>query len=151
MKCSLGTSNFLEEISSLSHSIVFLYVFALITEGLSYLSVLFFGILHSNGGHKQILEGTNKTLYAPGPRRKEQWHHKRLAQTCLWVPRSLCWRRGLAVACYMVRGTECASACRRPFEGHCHYLHYLHHSLVSGQTREGNTAPPINRKIGLKI
>ena len=32
MKCSLGISNFLEEISSLSHSIVFLYVFALITE-----------------------------------------------------------------------------------------------------------------------
>ena len=32
MKCSLGISNFLEEISSLSHSIVFLYIFALITE-----------------------------------------------------------------------------------------------------------------------
>ena len=32
MKCSLGISNFLEEISSLSHSIVFLYFSALITE-----------------------------------------------------------------------------------------------------------------------
>ena len=32
MKCSLGISNFLEEISSLSHSIVFLCIFALITE-----------------------------------------------------------------------------------------------------------------------
>ena len=32
MKCSLGISNFLEEISSLSHSIIFLYFFALITE-----------------------------------------------------------------------------------------------------------------------
>ena len=32
MKCSLGMSNFLEEISSLSHSVVFLYFFALITE-----------------------------------------------------------------------------------------------------------------------
>ena len=32
MKCSLGISNFLEEISSLSHSIVFLYFFALISE-----------------------------------------------------------------------------------------------------------------------
>ena len=32
MKCSLGISNFLDEISSLSHSIVFLYFFALITE-----------------------------------------------------------------------------------------------------------------------
>ena len=32
MKCSLGISNFLEEISSLSQSIVFLYFFALIVE-----------------------------------------------------------------------------------------------------------------------
>ena len=32
MKCSLGTSNFLEEIASFSHSIVFLYFFALITD-----------------------------------------------------------------------------------------------------------------------
>ena len=32
MTCSLGISNFLEEITSLSHSIVFLYFFALITE-----------------------------------------------------------------------------------------------------------------------
>ena len=32
MKCSLGISNFLEEISSLSPSVVFLYFFALIAE-----------------------------------------------------------------------------------------------------------------------
>ena len=32
MKYCLGISNFLEEISSLSHSIVFLYFFSLITE-----------------------------------------------------------------------------------------------------------------------
>ena len=32
MKCSLGICNFLEEISSLSHSVVFLYFFALIAE-----------------------------------------------------------------------------------------------------------------------
>ena len=32
MKCSLGISNFLEEIYSLSHSVVFLYFFALIAE-----------------------------------------------------------------------------------------------------------------------
>ena len=32
MKSSLGISNFLEEISRLSHSIVFLYLFALIAE-----------------------------------------------------------------------------------------------------------------------
>ena len=32
MKCSLGISDFLEEISGISHSIVFLYFFALIAE-----------------------------------------------------------------------------------------------------------------------
>ena len=32
MKCSLGISNFLEEISSLSHCIVFLDFFALLAE-----------------------------------------------------------------------------------------------------------------------
>ena len=32
MKCSLGISNFLEEISSLSHSVLFLYLFSLIAE-----------------------------------------------------------------------------------------------------------------------
>jgi len=32
MKCSLGISDFLEEISSLSHSVLFLYFFALIAE-----------------------------------------------------------------------------------------------------------------------
>ena len=32
MKCSLGISNFLKEIFSLSHSVVFLYFFALIAE-----------------------------------------------------------------------------------------------------------------------
>ena len=45
MKCSLGISSFLEEISSLSHSIVFLY-FA--EEGFL-ISLLFLGTLHSNG------------------------------------------------------------------------------------------------------
>ena len=32
MKCSFGSSDFLEEISSLSHSVVFLYFFPLIAE-----------------------------------------------------------------------------------------------------------------------
>ena len=44
--------NFLEEISSLSHSVVFLYFFALVTEEgflLPFLSLLFFGTLHWNG------------------------------------------------------------------------------------------------------
>ena len=41
MKCSLDISNFLEEISSHSHSTVFFYFFALITEAfLSPLAIL---------------------------------------------------------------------------------------------------------------
>ena len=47
MKYYLGISKFLEEITSLSHSIVFLYFFAL--GRLFYLSLLFFGTLRSNG------------------------------------------------------------------------------------------------------
>ena len=43
MKCSLGISNFLEEITSLSRSIVFLIFFALITEEVVQFTI--FGIL----------------------------------------------------------------------------------------------------------
>ena len=39
--------------------------------------------------------GHKKTLCVPGPRRKEQWPNKRLSQICLWVSRSLQWRREL--------------------------------------------------------
>ena len=48
MKCSLGISNFLEEISRLSHSVVSLYLFALIAEKafLSLLAILW--TLHSD-------------------------------------------------------------------------------------------------------
>ena len=49
MKCSLGICNFLEEISNLSYSIVFLYFFTLINKEGSFLSLLCFGTLHSNG------------------------------------------------------------------------------------------------------
>ena len=49
MKCSLGISNFLEEMSSLPHSVIFLYFFALIAEeGFLISSLLFFGTLHSD-------------------------------------------------------------------------------------------------------
>src|SRR5574337_1311052 len=48
MKCSFGISDFLEEIPSLSHSVVFLYFFASIAKEGSHLSLLFFGTLHSD-------------------------------------------------------------------------------------------------------
>ena len=97
--------------------------------------------LTQNWGNR-LLEGTNKTLSAPGHRRKEQWPHKRLTQTWLWVSRSL-WRRyGLALVCCRVRGTARGGAYTRPFEGGHHYLHYLHHTLVSGQTTGREHSPP---------
>ena len=104
----------------------------------------------STGLGKWTLEGTNKALCTPGPRRKEQCPHKRLSQTWLWVSRCLWWKRGSTVACCRVRGTEYNSACRSPFEGGCHYLHYHFHSLASAKQQGGNTAPPINRKNWIK-
>ena len=49
MKCSLGISNFLEEISSLSHSFFFPSLCIDHWGRLSYLCLLLFGTLHSNG------------------------------------------------------------------------------------------------------
>ena len=71
---------------------------------------------HTQDWRNRLLEGTNQTLCAPGCRRKEQWPHKRLTQTCPWVSRSFWQRRGSAVACYGVWGTECSSTCTGPFE-----------------------------------
>ena len=45
------------------------------------------------------------------------------------------------VACCRVWATACSSACMGPFEGGHHYLHYLHHSLASGQI----TGNPLQR------
>ena len=61
------------------------------------------------------------------------------------------WRLGSVVACCRVGGTECSSACVGPFEGGCHYLHYLHHSLTSGQIKGREHIPTFQQKIGLKI
>ena len=95
----------------------------------------------------RLLEGTNKSLCTPRPRKKEQWTHKRLTRTCPWVSRSLQRRGGSAVACCRVGSTECTG----PFEGGLHYLHYLHHSLVSGQTTGREHSPTHQQKIGLNI
>ena len=55
---------------------------------------------------KQTLGGRKKTLCPQEPRRKEQWPHKRLSQTSLWVSVSLGQRCGSTVHCREVRGTE---------------------------------------------
>ena len=93
----------------------------------------------------RLLEGTNRTLCAPELRRKEQWPHKRLTQTCPWGSRSLRPRRGLVVACCRAGGTEGKSVCLEPFEGG--YLHYLHYSLASGQIAGKEHSPSLQQKI----
>ena len=65
--------------------------------------------------------------------------------------RSVWWKHMSVVAYYRVGGTKCTSACMGPFEGGCHYLHYLHHSLTSGQTTEREHSPTHQQQIGLKI
>ena len=98
----------------------------------------------------RLLEGTKRPLCA-GSRRKEQWPHKRLTQTCPWGSRSLQQKCGSVVGCCRVGGTEYSSACMGPFEGGCHYLHYLHHSLASGKITGMEHSPTLQQKIALKI
>ena len=56
------------------------------------------------GGGQRILEGTSKILCASRPRGEEQWAHRRLSQTYLWVFGHLLQRHGLAVAHHKERG-----------------------------------------------
>ena len=59
--------------------------------------------------------------------------------------------RGLVVAYCRVGGTELNSVCMKPFERGYHYLHYLHHSLASGQTTGREHRSAHQQKIELKI
>ena len=93
---------------------------------------------------KRLLESTNTPLCTSGPRRKEQWPHKRLTTTRLLGSRTVQWRCSSVVACHRV-------GCVGSFEGGHHYLHYLHHSLVSGQTTGREHSPTHRQNIGLKI
>ena len=114
----------------------------------------------------RLLEGTDKTLCIPGPSSKEQWPHKKLTQTCSWVSRSLWWRRRSAVASrsaglgtlsaalpswdiFGFRLFVCLGGVH--FEGCLCYLHYLHHSLASGQTRGKEHSSSHQQEIRLKI
>ena len=110
-----------------------------------------FGYRISTDWGNRLLESSNKTSWAPGPRRKEQWLHKRQSQTCLWVSRSLWWRCGSIVACCGVRGTEYNSP------GGCLVKVLLKEVTITtitptmvwpwGKLQGWNTAPPINRKL----
>ena len=115
--------------------------------------------LEASGIWLQNMHRTGKTdswstqtkLCKQGPRRKERWPHKRLTQTLPVSVQEFPQRHGSTVACCRVRDTECGSACMRPFEGgHC-YLHYLHHSLISGLKTGREQSLTHQQKIGLNI
>ena len=55
--------------------------------------------------HQRLLEGTNKTLCALGPKERRSDCHKRLSQTCLCMFDDLLCGHGTAVACHGDRGT----------------------------------------------
>ena len=48
-------------------------------------------------------------------------------------------------------GAECGSVCKGPFEGGRHYLHYFHHSLVSGQTTGREHSPAHQQKLNSRF
>ena len=100
----------------------------------------------------RLFVGTNKTLCAPGSRRKEQLPHKSLSQMFLWVSRSLRQRCRLAVACCRVWDTEGSSVCVGPFKGGRHYI-FITSTIVWSQLKQQgrNTVLPINRKVFLNL
>ena len=99
----------------------------------------------------RLLEGTNKSLCVPGPRRKESSNPTRdwprLAHEYPGVSGRGMDRQWPASGL----GTLCSSAFMGPFEGGHHYLHYLHHHLVSSHTTGREHSPTQQQKIGLKI
>ena len=86
----------------------------------------------------------------PGPRRKEQWPWKRLIQMPVNVQES---QAEVWVGDGLLQGwgTQWSSVCIGPFKWGCHYLHYLHHSLASGQTTGREHSPIHQQKVELKI
>ena len=94
-------------------------------------------------------------LCAPGPRRKEQWPHKRLSQTSLWVFRSLWWTCGLTVACCRLRGIDSSNPGRpgvlpKSF-GRRTFYHLPLPLPPPGQSTGREESPTHKQKIGLKI
>ena len=87
------------------------------------------------------------TLFAPGPRRKEQWPHKRLIQTCAWVSGSLRWRHGQQRPAARSGPLSVALPAWDPMKEVT--IVFITSTVVWLQVQQqgGNTAPPINRKL----
>ena len=97
----------------------------------------------------RLLEGIKRTLCEPGPKRKKQWPTKdwfRLSCECPGVS-----SRGMGRWWPAAGSGTLSVAGHGTFSRRHHYLHYLHHSLASGQTTGREHCPPHQDKIGLKI
>ena len=98
-----------------------------------------------------------KHLCATVPRKKEQWPHKRLSQTCLWMSRNLPWRHRSTVACHEVRALTTtvmgAEVCwHKSFWRTLSSLLSLSLPyLASVQTMRRNHSPTHQQKFELKI
>ena len=99
---------------------------------------------HTHDSGNGLLEGTNRTLCAPGPSTRG-W--PRPAHGCPGVSGGDIGRWWPAAWL----GTEGNSTYMGPFEGGHLYLHSLHHSLPSSQTTGREHSPTHQQKIGLKI
>ena len=91
-----------------------------------------------------------QTLCALGTRRKEQWSHKRLSQTCPWVSRRLWQRCGLVVACCRVGALSAAV----PAWGLLKEVPiiFIASTIVWPQVKQQEGTQPVSsQKIGLKI
>ena len=90
--------------------------------------------LISNLISTRLLEGTNRTLCAPGPKEISSGCHKRLSQTCLCVLDDLLCRHGSAVACRGDRSTGHRSSGR-----HCVWC--------KSSWRRSPLVPPQSRRV----
>ena len=90
---------------------------------------------------KQTLGGYKQNLVCTRNQEKGAMAPQKTDPDLLVSVRSLWQSHGSAVACGRVQGTECGRVSRGPFEGDHHYLHYLHHGLVSDQTTEREHSP----------
>ena len=106
----------------------------------------------------RLLEGKDKTICAPGPRRKEQWPHKRLSQTSLWVFGSLQHRHGSTNSglpqgqrYWQQQSWEAQCTGTSPCGGGHHYPTIETANSTSGQTTGREHSPTHQQEIGLKI
>ena len=74
-----------------------------------------------------------------------------LTQTCLEYPGASGGGVGQQWPAAALGALSVGNVCTGPYEGGRRYLHYLPHSLVSGQTTGREHSPTQQQKIGLKI